>query len=44
MKSCNFPDDAQNKLQSESRFLRETPCQTSKQPKHLGSLRTKASI
>lgn len=44
MKSCNFPGDAQNKLQSESGFLKETPFQTSVQPKHLGGLRTKATI
>lgn len=44
MRSCNFHGDAQSKLQSESRFLKETPFQTLVQPKQLGGLRTKASV
>lgn len=35
MTSCNFPGDAQNKLQSESSFFKEKPFQTLVQPKQL---------
>lgn len=42
MTSCDFPVDAQNKLQSE-RFVKEKVFQALVQPKQLDGLRTKAS-
>jgi len=41
--SCNFPSDAQNKLESEGRFVKQKPFQTSVQPKQLDGLRNKDS-